>query len=246
MKMWKNLTFIILILLCSNIKAQKINVSYGGLFGINTSFMDSKINISEDILNYDPTLRRNISLSKTSKANFGYNLGVFAKLQPENSRFSFESRFLISQFNNRYTILTKREDYYKTSSSGHWNSVEETEEISNEFTIINIPLTAEYDFCKKNNKIFTLFCGLAPNINVKDGHTKKEDIDNNDIPLYKSFFFSYQSGISMSFNKIVCDLKYERSLDIKKPNNKDYFQPSMDVKKFYINSISLSVGIKLN
>lgn len=248
MKVWEILMFFTLILLGSNIKAQKINITYGGSFGINTSYMDSKINISEDVLNYDPAVTRNLALAKTSKANFGYNAGIFIKIQPVNSRFSFESLLLITQYNDNYTISVKWENYFKTpwlSSDGYWYPVEETEEISNEFSIINIPFIVGYDLCKNNNKNFTLFCGLASNVNMKDGHIKKVDINNNDIPLYKSFFFSYQSGISMSFNKIICSLKYERSLDIKKPNNRDYFPPSMDVKKLYINSISISVGIKI-
>ena len=141
--MKKNLLFIIVIVLGSNIEAQKFNISYGGLFGINKSFLDSKTNIREYLLAVDPTRLRNLSLSTTNKANFGFNLGIFLKVQPVKSRFSFETDLLMAKYNNSYTISVKGEAYFGAPwRTAGWLPTEETEKISNEFNIINIPLIA--------------------------------------------------------------------------------------------------------
>jgi hypothetical protein len=239
------LSIIVLIFWASNIAAQKFNISFGGFMGINNSYLDSKTSISEFLLTADPAYQRNVSLSTVPKANFGFNSGIFLKVQPIESRLSFETALQIATHNNSYKITVSWEQYYATTGN-YWGPVFETERLSNEFSIINIPLIAGYDLIEKDNYRFILFCGLTPNVNTKEGQIRY-DQQLNEVTLYKEFYLSYQSGISMNFNKIFCRFKYERSLNIIKANSTGYIPwSSMNVKKLYLNFISLSIGIKLN
>jgi len=238
------LVFIFLIACSYSINAQKINISFGGLLDINNSFIDSRTYISQDYLSMDPAYIRNLSLSKTSKNNFGYNLGFFIIAQPVNSRLSLETSLLIANLNNTYTLSVSWEQYYATTGN-YWGSVNETEKITNEFSILNMPLIIGYDLIKKNNYKFTIFTGAAPNISMKNDHMKY-DFSMQEIYLYKPFYLSYQSGISLNLNKIFVSLKYYRSQNIKKTKSRDYFSYSMNVEKLYLNFLSISFGIKLN
>jgi hypothetical protein len=242
MKKFLLCTFLII---CSySINAQKIKISYGGLLGINNSFLDSKTYISQDYLSMDPTYIRNLSLSKTSKNNFGYNLGFFINAQPEKSRLSLETGLLIANLNNTYTLSVSWEQYYATTGD-YWGPVNETEKISNGFSILNMPLIIGYDLIKKDNYKFKIFIGAAPNISMKNDHMKY-DLSMQEIYLYEPFYLSYQSGISLDFNKIFISLKYDRSQNIKKTMSRDYFPYSMNVEKLYLNFLSIAFGIKLN
>ena len=242
MKKYLLCTFLII---CSySINAQKIKISYGGLIGINNSFMDSKAYISQDYLSMDPAYIRDLSLSKTSKISFGYNLGFYINAQPENSRLSLETGLLIANLNNSYTLSASWEQYYATTGN-YWGPVNETEKIINGFIILNIPLNIGYDLIKKNNYKFMVFAGAAPNISMKNDHMKY-DFSMQEIYLYKPFYLSYHSGISLNFNKILVSLKYDRSQNIKKTMSRDYFPYSMNVEKLYLNFFSISFGIKLN
>lgn len=241
----KKLLLLIVLIACSlSISAQKIKISYGALFGINTSFMDSKTYISQDYLAMDPAYIRNQSLSKISKNNLGYNLGFYINALPENSRLSLETGLLIAILNNSYTLSVSWEGYYATTG-GYWGPIVETEKIINDFSIVNIPLIAGYDFIKKDKYRLTVLCGLSSNISMKDDHIKY-DYSMQELHLYKDFYMSYQAGLSMNFNKISVRLKHDRSLNIKKTMSRDYFPYSMNVEKLYINCYSLSFGIKLN
>jgi hypothetical protein len=192
----------------------------------------------------DPAYVRNLSLSKTSKNSFGYNLGFYIKAQPGNSRLSLETGLLIANLNNSYILSVSWEQYYATTGN-YWGPVNETEKIINGFSILNMPLILGYDLIKKDNYRFTIFAGAAPNISMKDDHMKYNS-SMQEIYLYKPFYLSYQSGISLNFNKIFASLKYDRSLNIKKTMSGDYFPYSMNVEKLYLNFISISFGIKLN
>jgi hypothetical protein len=225
------------------IKAQELNVTYGGLFGINTSFIDSKTTISSDYLNFDPAFVRNMSLLKKSKADLGYNFGLFLRVLPVDSRISFESEMLVAKSNNSYTISVNWEHFY--TSNQEWTPVEDKEKIDNDFNIIKIPLTIGYDLIKKEKSFLTFLCGMTPNINMHDDHIKV-DYQDNELPLFKSFFLSYHSGLSINFNKIFGRLNYERSFNLKKTQSREYFPYSMDVERLYLNSISISFGIYLN
>jgi Outer membrane protein beta-barrel domain len=242
--MKKYLLFIFLIACSYIINAQKIKFSYGGLLGINNSFLDSKAYISQDYLSMDPSYIRNLSLSKASNNNFGYNLGFYLNAQPENSRLSLETGLLIANLNNSYTLSVSWEQYYATTGN-YWGPVNETEKITNGFSILNMPFILGYDLIKKDNYKFTIFTGAAPNISMKNDHIKY-DSSMQEIYLYKSSYLSYQSGISLNFNKIFVNLKYDRSQNIKKTMSRDYFPYSMNVEKLYLNFFSISFGIKLN
>jgi hypothetical protein len=242
--MKKYLLFTFIIICGYNINAQKINISYGGLFGINNSFLDSKANISPDYLAMDPAYIRNLSLSKTSSNGFGYNLGLYISAQPEKSRVSLETGIMVENLNNTYTLSSSWEQYYATTGS-YWGPVAETEIIDNSFSILSIPIVLGYDLIQKDKYKFTIFGGAAPDISMKNDHMKY-DYSMQEIYLYKPLYLSYQSGISLSFNKIFASLKYERSLNIKKTMSRDYFPYSMSVEKLYLNFLSISFGIRLN
>lgn len=242
--MKKFLLFALLIFCSYNINAQKIKISYGGILGINNSFLDSKAYISPDYLSMDPAYIRNLSLSKTSKNNFGYSLGFYINAQPENCRLSLETGLLIVNLNNSYTLSASWEQYYATTGN-YWGLVNETEKITNGFSLLNMPLILGYDFIKKDNFKLAIFAGVIPNINMKNDHMKY-DSALQEIYLYKPFYLSYQSGISLSYNKIIASLKYDRSLNIKNTMSRDYFPYSMNVEKLYIQNFSISFGIKLN
>jgi hypothetical protein len=234
-----------LILFINASPAQKLKVSYGGVFGINVSSMDSRSYISESYLSIPPTSIRNLTLTTTSRMKFGYNAGIYINVQPTKSHLMLETGLLVSTYNNSYIISVEWEQYYPTTGN-YWGPVSETERLYNEFSIISIPLIAGYDFIHKDNLKFCILLGLSNNINMKEEQIRYNP-QLNEVKLYKPFHFSYQSGISMVFNRISCRIRYERSLNIKRSGSEGYIPyPSMKVERIFINSISLSFGIKLN
>jgi hypothetical protein len=242
MRKYLSFTFI---LICSyTLNAQKINISYGAVLGINNSFLGSKAYISPDYLSMDPAYVRNLKLTKTSNNGFGYNLGFFVTAHPEYSRISLETGISVQNLNNTYNLSANWEQYYATTGA-YWGTVKESEKIVNNFNVINVPLNIGYDLVKKDKNKIRIFAGAAPNISMKNDHMKY-DYSFEEIYLYKPFYISYQSGLSLYSNKIFASLKYERSQNIKKTMSRDYFPYSMDVQKLYLNFISISFGIRLN
>ena len=237
------LLFVFIIFSYTN--AQKFNLSYGPVLGLNTSFMDSKASVD---YNYPfNELDRDISLSTSGKSSLGYQAGIFVKLQPVNSRFSFDVSMLIASVNNNYSLTFYREAYYSTpwtTPVDRWMPETETENLQNEFTNLIIPVKVGYDFLKFEKFNLAILGGVAANIVLKDDHVKI-DINFDENHLYKDYFLSYQAGVKAEFEKIICMLSYDRSLNMQQAASRDYFPWQMKVEKLYLNSFSFSVAYKL-
>lgn len=235
--------FVFIIIPFSN--AQKFNLSYGPVLGLNASFMDSKASVDYNYPFHE--LDRNISLSTSGKSSLGYQAGIFVKLQPANLRLSLDASMLIASFNNNYSFTFYREAYYSTpwtTPVDRWIPETETENLQNEFTILTIPVNLGYDILKFEKFDLTLLGGIASNIVMKDDHVKI-DINFDENHLYKDFFISYQAGVKAEFEKIVCMLSYDRSLNMQQAESRDYFPWQIKVEKLYLNSFSFSVAYKL-
>lgn len=230
-----------LFLLEINVQAQKLSISYRANFGINFSYMDPRTTLIMDYLNR-PNLR-NLTLTTWNEPDFGYNAGIFIRIQPINSRLNFESGILFGKYENSYKIAVNWEEYSFRNAS--WEPFEEKIKKNNEFSIISIPFILGYDLNQNVDKKITIFCGVSPNLNMKVNDTGIIQ-QLEEMPLYKKFFLSYQTGMSMDFNKIECNIKYERSLNITNTKTNDYFQIPIEMKKIYANFIRLSIGFKLN
>ena len=237
------LLFVFIIISYTN--AQKFNLSYGPVLGLNTSFMDSKASVD---YNYPfNELDREISLSTSGKSSLGYQAGIFLKVQPVNSRFNVDISMLIASVNNNYSITFYREAYYSTpwtTPVDRWIPETETENLQNEFTILTIPVKVGYDFFKTGKFSLAVLGGAAANIVLKDDHVKI-DINFDENRLYKDFFISYQAGVKAEFEKIICILSYDRSLNMQQAESRDYFPWQMKVEKLNLNSFSFSVAYKL-
>jgi hypothetical protein len=238
--MIKNLMILLFVLLGIKCYGQNLYIHYGCFLAINTTFMDSKTTISQDYINN--SYLQNIVLLKLSKPNLGYSPGIYFKLQPQKSHLSFESGIYISKYNNTYKISVSYEKYFNPTHS--WESINDIEEIENEFNIVNIPFIFGYDIIQESILNLTIFAGFSPNVNMRNDHLKY-DWQNNELKLYKSVFVNYQTGISLNLNKMIFRLKYERTQNIKKTQSAEYFPYSMNVQKLYLNILSISMGIKI-
>ena len=243
-------TFIFCILTALTIsasKAQKYVISYGPVFGLNISSMDSKAFIDYDNYPFNE-LDRNFSLSASTKNDFGYQGGIFFRIKPVESRLNLETNILIASFNNSYTLTFYREAYYSTpwtTPPYHWAPESEAEYLQNEFSILTMPVILGYDFIRHEKYSLALIAGISLNIAMKNEQSKI-GINLNENKLYKKFYLCYQPGIRADFNKIICTLKYERSLNIQNAPSRDYFPWEMNVEKLYVSNIRLTVGYEFN
>ncbi len=239
------IVIVLVTLILSVSKAQKYDISYGPVLGLNTSFMNSKASID---YNYPfNELDRNIVFNKSGKIGFGYQIGIYFKIQPKENRLNLESNILVVSYNNSYSISVYYESYYRTPwriPVDNWIPETETESLQNEFSIITIPLILGYDIVQSDNYNIMLLCGLSPNITMKNNQVNV-GVNFNENHLYKDFFLSYQTGIKFRFNKINCMLKYESSLNFQETKSRDYFPLEMKVEKLYLNIFSISVGYNL-
>ncbi|MFO7827207.1 MAG: hypothetical protein R6V23_01190 [Bacteroidales bacterium] len=228
-------------------RAQKYDISYGPLFGLNLSFMSSKASIDYNYPFHE--LDRDISLNKSNETGLGYQAGIFLKVQPVESRFSLEADIIIASYNNSHSLKFYREAYYYTpwtTPSDRWLPETEIEKIQNELVVLNIPIALGYDFIDREKYKLTLLGGLSTFIIMKDANIVKIDMDYNEYHLYKDFFVSYNAGIRADFGKIICTLLYDRTLNMQQVESRDYFAWQMKVEKLYLNSINFTVGYKLN
>ena len=235
-----------LILFSTIASAQKLDISYGASFGLNSSFMDSKAAI--DYSYPFSELDKNIKLTKSTKIDAGYNLGVFFHMRPVNSRFSLESEVLISKYNNTHTLIVNYDRYYSTpwrTPVDNWIPESEIRILQNVFSIIKIPLDIGYDLIQKDKFSLGLSGGISCNLSMKNNNVGY-DINLVAHNVYKTFYIGYRAGIITNFNKIVCTLMYERSQNIQIIESRYLFPWEMKVEELHLNSINFSVGYKLN
>jgi len=228
------------------INAQKLDLSYGPIMGLNASFMNSKSCIDYDFVGFHP-LDKNFNFSTSNKSRIGYQGGVFVRLQPLNSRISLEPVILVKSYFNTYKLSLEWDAYYSTPSSGdNWLSDNITEIISNKFRILTLPIIGGYDLVHGSTYKLTFLIGISFNYYMNNQDHVKIDVNFEETNLYKDIFFGYLSGIRGDFNKLFYTLKFERSFNIQEATSRDYFQWEMKVDRLYLNSINLSIGYKFN
>lgn len=242
----KKIVFCISLILCINSSsAQNLKINYGAHFGINGSSMGSRSYISDVYLMFPSTSIRNLTLNTSSNTNFGYNTGIFINVEPKHTPLILETGLFVSTYNNSYLISVDWEQYYATTGS-YWGPINETERFNNEFSVINIPVTIGYDLLRNENFKIILLCGLTNNVNMKKEQIRF-DQQLNEVTLFKEFFLSYHTGVSVEYKRLFCRIKFDRSFNIKRANSSGYIPYlSMNVEKLFINSVSLSFGIRLN
>lgn len=243
--MKKALIYTVLIFLNITLSnAQKYEISYGPVLGLNMSFLNSKASIDHE--NYPfSELDRDFNLSSTNETGIGYNLGFFINIKHLNYRINILTGLQIATFNNSHTISLDYTSYSYTPPTERWMPASEFETIHNDLSILNIPVEIGYDILKKEKYNLTFLLGISPNYIMKSDNTKI-DINFEENDLYNDFFLSYQAGIKADFNKVFCILRYERSFNIQQVSSRDYFPWQINVEKLYLNSLSLSVGYRFN
>ena len=241
----KNSIILTILLLLSNmsIKAQKFDITYGTVIGLNTSFMDSKSGVDH---NYPYSEQdRNFELSTFYKMDVGYNIGIFCNVSPVESRFNLESAIYISKYRSSYKFSLKYDNYSPIYSVDSWTTEKVTETIISDFSLITIPINLGYNIIQKHKYEIDLFGGLSANINMKNNNSIV-DLNMEEHQLYKDFFVSYQIGFRSYLNKLVINLKCERSLNIQEGTSRDFFPWEIKVDKLYLNTVSLSFGYSIN
>lgn len=229
--------------LCLN--AQNYEITYGPVLGLNTSFMDSKVEVLYDRF-YE--LDRNIDLSKSTTLGFGYQAGVFVSIKPVESKFSLETNVIVASFNNEHTVKLYYEGYYATpwrDPYDNWMPEEDERKLKNELTVISIPLTLGYTVLNNWKYKLGLLIGATTNLNIKNDFSAYNQNFEEEY-LYNDFYMSYHAGIKAESEKIICILKYDRSINIQEGDSKTFFTWDIAVDGLYLNSINLSMGYKLN
>ncbi len=241
----KNIIFVFLVILViSKSQAQKFDITYGINFGLNSSFMSSKISINHAYIHNDYGIR-NQSTSNENQNTLGLCSGLFIKLNSLLS-FSLESGISLASYKNKYSILMEYDRYnMPVWMDGPLTIISEEENLilENEFLILNIPMIIGYNFTKK----VKLFGGLSAYINIKSDNFKS-DIELNTDKLYKDITLGYQAGIELSNDKLYFTIKYERTFNyLESPNTSiltTYYIES-EVESIYLNCITCSLGFKL-
>ena len=95
---------IVIALLVTSIitKAQKFEISYGTVMGLNTTFFSSKSGVNHNYPFHE--LDQNFNLTTSNEPKIGYNIGVFFNIKPVESRFNFESGISVARYNNSYKL----------------------------------------------------------------------------------------------------------------------------------------------
>ncbi len=241
----KNSIVFIILFLCLNIsiKAQKFEISYGTVIGLNTSFIDSKSGVDYNYPFHEQD--KNFELTTSNKMDVGYNIGIFCDISPVESRFNFETGIFISKYRSSYNLTLTYDNYFTIYSVDSWSLEKVTENINTEFSIIKIPLNLGYNVFENDKYQINLFGGLSANINMRSNNTIV-DLNMEEHQLYADYFISYQAGLKTYLNKLVFELEYGRSLNIQKGSSRDFFPYEMKVDKLYLNTISFSFGYRFN
>jgi len=236
--------FLIILIVCKS-NAQKVDISYGISFGLNGSFMNSKVSFSHAYIHNDYGIR-NKTVSYKNENTLGFNSGLFLKLNSLSGNFSLESGILLASYKNNYSIHMKYDRYnVPLWTDFPLNTITEEQIIilENEFLILNIPIIIGYNL----NEQVKLFGGLSTYINTKSDNFKS-DIELNIDKLYKDIVFGYQAGIELSNDKMFFTLKYERTFNyLENPNISiltTYYIES-EIESVYLNCITCSLGFKL-
>jgi hypothetical protein len=229
----------ILILINIGIKAQKIEVSYGTLMGLNYSFVNVNSATSK-YYTFDEK-DQNFTFDNSYKGKAGYDIGIFFKLNPVKSRFNLESGLILSKYSNSYTVFLSYDNYATTSSIETWTKETAEETISNDFSVIKIPLFIGFNLLNTGKFQLEIQSGISVNICMDEDH-KFLDLNNEEDQLYKDYFAGFQMGIRAYFNKIFCQLKYDRSFNMQEGSSRTYFPWEMEVDGIFLSSVSISVG----
>lgn len=238
--MKKNIILIALLILTNVvIKAQKVEVSYGTLMGLNYSFVN--VNAETSMYYTFDEKDLNFTFDNSYEGKTGYDIGIFFKLKPVNNRFNLESGLILSKYSNSYTVFFNYDNYVSTSSIDTWTKETAEETITNNFSVIKIPFFIGYNLINKGTFQLEIQSGISVNICMDENH-KFLDLNNEEDQLYKDYFAGFQMGVRAYFNKIICQLKYDRSFNMQEGASRTYFPWEMEVDGIYLSSISISVG----
>lgn len=238
--MKRSITFFALFILSIGVsRAQKVELSYGTLMGLNYSF----VNVNSETSIYYPfdEKDRNFIFDNSYKAKAGYDIGILFKLNLVNNRFNMESGLILSKYNNSYTVSLSYDKYETVSSIETWTKQTAEENITNDFSVIKIPLFIGYNLISKEKFQVDILSGILASISMDENHTTT-DMNMDETQLYKDYFTGYQMAVRTYFNNIICQLKYERSFSIQEGASKNYFPWEMDVDGIYLSTVSVSAG----
>lgn len=237
----KNYIILTALLLLTNLvsKAQKIEISYGTLMGLNYSFVNVNAETSK-YYTFDEK-DQNFTFDNTYKGKLGYDIGIFFKLNPVKSRFNLESGLILSKYSNSYTVYFSYDNYVSTSSIETWTKETAEETITNNFSVIKIPFFIGFNLLNTGKFQLEIQSGISASICMDENH-KFMDLNNEEDQLYRDYFAGFQMGIRAYLNKIICQLKYDRSFNMQEGSSRTYFPWEMEVDGIYLSSVSISVG----